>query len=85
MPRLFHSQGDEAGMHILINVHTDNDEDALAEAALAKGIRVYGLNEYRKATRSMQPSFLIGFGGLADDRIAFAVKRLMDAWNIRKN
>ena len=77
--------GDEAGMHILINVQTDRDEEALAEVALAKGIRVYGLSEYRKATRSMQPSFLIGFGGLADDQIACAVKQLMDAWNIRKN
>ena len=57
--------GDEAGMHILINVHTDRDEEALAEAALANGIRVYGLSEYHKVTRSMQPSFLIGFGGLS--------------------
>lgn len=77
--------GDEAGMHILINVQTDRDEEALTEAALAKGIRVYGLSEYHKVTRTMQPSFLIGFGGLADDKIAFAVKQLMDAWNVRKN
>lgn len=76
--------GDEAGMHILINVHTDEDETVLAKAALAQGIRVYGLNEYRKSEKSIQPSFLIGFGGLADDRIAWTVEQLMNAWNIEK-
>ncbi|MGG0670172.1 PLP-dependent aminotransferase family protein [Lederbergia citrisecunda] len=76
--------GDEAGMHIIINVHTNEDEDTLVDAALAKGIRVYGLNDYRKASKSRQPSFLIGFGGLTDDRIPWTVERLMEAWNIEK-
>lgn len=76
--------GDEAGMHILINVHTEEDEDSLSNAALAEGIRVYGLNEYRKAEKSVQPAFLIGFGGLADDRIAWTVEQLMNVWNIEK-
>ncbi|MCM3745712.1 PLP-dependent aminotransferase family protein [Sporosarcina luteola] len=76
--------GDEAGMHILINVHTDRDENSLAKAALERGIRVYGLNEYRKAVRSVQPSFLFGFGGLEDVRIPRAVEQLMEAWDIRK-
>ena len=77
--------GDEAGMHILITVHTNDEEEALVKSAHSKGIRVYGLNEYRKATRSAQPSFLLGFGGLADERIAQAVKQLMAAWNIREH
>jgi GntR family transcriptional regulator / MocR family aminotransferase len=76
--------GDEAGMHILINIHTDDDEKALAKAALSKGIRVYGLNDYRTATNSAHSSFLLGFGGLAEDEVAYAVKRLMEAWNIQK-
>ncbi|MCM3639503.1 PLP-dependent aminotransferase family protein [Sporosarcina luteola] len=76
--------GDEAGMHILINVHTDEDEESLANVALAQGIRVYGLNEYRKSAKSVQPSFLFGFGGLEDERIPRAVEQLMEAWGIKK-
>lgn len=74
--------GDEAGMHILINVHRDADEEALTNAALDQGIRVYGLNEYRKAAKNTRPAFLIGFGGLSDDQIGWTVERLMGAWNI---
>lgn len=77
--------GDEAGMHIIIHVHTKMDEEAFTEAALANGIRVYGLNAYRTASRSEHPAFLIGFGGFADTEIAVAVDRLMEAWHIRKN
>lgn len=77
--------GDEAGMHIIITVHTGLDEDALMTTASAKGIRVYGLNAYRTASRSEYPSFLIGFGGLADTDIASAVQQLMEAWHICRN
>lgn len=77
--------GDEAGMHIIIDVHTSMDEDALTAAAIAKGIHVYGLNAYRTASKSEHPSFLIGFGGLADTVIASAIQQLMEAWSISKN
>lgn len=76
--------GDEAGMHILINIHTDDDEAMLTKRALNKGIRVYGLNEYRKVEKKQRPSFLIGFGGLSDAQIPEYVERLMSAWKIDK-
>ncbi|MHC8514881.1 MocR-like pyridoxine biosynthesis transcription factor PdxR [Sporosarcina sp. ITBMC105] len=76
--------GDEAGMHILINVHTGMDEQTLEKAALMKGIRVYGLRAYRTATTSDTPSFLIGFGGLTDTDICSAVEQLMNAWHIKR-
>ena len=82
-PKISYS-GDEAGMHILISVHTDDDEDTLTERAVNKGIRVYGLNEYRKVANKQQPSFLIGFGGLEDAQIPEAVRLLMEAWTIEK-
>lgn len=76
--------GDEAGMHILINVHTGVDEQTLEKAALMKGIRVYGLRAYRTATTSGTPSFLIGFGGLTDTDICSAVEQLMNVWHIKR-
>lgn len=76
--------GDEAGMHIILTVHTEINEQILTEAARKASIRVYGLNEYRTAPKTGEPSFLIGFGGLSIDEITTAVKDLMIAWHIEK-
>ncbi|MDN4609209.1 PLP-dependent aminotransferase family protein [Sporosarcina highlanderae] len=77
--------GDEAGMHILINVHTDDDEVTLTQRASDEGIRVFGLNEYRKVLGHLHPSFLIGFGGLSDAQIPESIDKLMKAWGIDRN
>lgn len=76
--------GEEAGMHIIVTVHTKENEESLTEAARKAGIRVYGLNGYRTAPVAGEPSFLIGFGGLSEDQLNVAVDALMEAWNIRK-
>lgn len=75
--------GDEAGMHIIVNVHLDKDEKELLHAAKNANIRVYGLHEYRSKTTSRTPSFLIGFGGLSEKDIAAAIPKLMVAWEIK--
>ncbi|WP_342507608.1 PLP-dependent aminotransferase family protein [Sporosarcina sp. FSL K6-2383] len=77
--------GDEAGMHIIITVHTHATEDSLVEAASLANIRVYGLNGYRTAPMTGEPSFLIGFGGLSVDEIAETVDALMKSWHIEKD
>ncbi|WP_342513890.1 PLP-dependent aminotransferase family protein [Sporosarcina sp. FSL K6-1522] len=77
--------GDEAGMHIMITVHTDIPEEVLTEVARTSDIRVYGLNDYRTAPVIGVPSFLLGFGGLATDDIRNAVDSLMHAWSINKS
>ncbi|MBE1557161.1 PLP-dependent aminotransferase family protein [Sporosarcina limicola] len=77
--------GDEAGMHINVNVHTDVCEELLTEAARKAGIRVYGLNGYRTTPIDSDPSFLIGFGGLSVDEISKLIDKLMKTWDIQKD
>ena len=77
--------GEEAGMHIIITVHDNRNEDKLTQLAKAAGIRVYGLNKYRKEPINDEPSFLIGFGGLSVDTIKRAIDTLMIAWEIKKS
>lgn len=78
--------GDEAGMHILVHVHKTNlSEQSLVQIAAAAGIRVYGLNGYRKGAPLTEPSFLIGFGGLQEKDIQRAIDKLMMHWNIKKS
>ncbi|MBO1913845.1 hypothetical protein J4G37_54655, partial [Microvirga sp. 3-52] len=77
--------GEEAGMHIIITVHTDSTEEKLIESAKRAGIRIYGLNNYRKNPVEGKPSFLIGFGGLSVDTIEKTIKDLMQVWKINKS
>lgn len=76
--------GDEAGMHIILTVHTETNERSLAIAAKKASIRVYGLNGYRTAPKEGEPSFLLGFGGLSTEAIKQAIEDLMYAWSIEK-
>ncbi|MCZ2260879.1 MocR-like pyridoxine biosynthesis transcription factor PdxR [Sporosarcina sp. G11-34] len=76
--------GDEAGMHIIVTVHTGESEQMLTTAAEKVGIRLYGLNSYRTTPILGEPSFLIGFGGLSVHSITDAINNLMRAWGIRK-
>jgi GntR family transcriptional regulator / MocR family aminotransferase len=77
--------GEEAGMHIIITIHTDCTEEKLIESAKKSGIRIYGLNKYRKNPVEGEPSFLIGFGGLSVDTIKKTIEDLMHAWKINKS
>ncbi|MFJ7936871.1 PLP-dependent aminotransferase family protein [Sporosarcina sp. NPDC096371] len=77
--------GDEAGMHIIITVHTDATEETLVKMASSANIRVYGLNGYRTAPLTGEPSFLIGFGGLSVKEITHTVNALMKSWRIEKS
>ncbi|PIC62730.1 GntR family transcriptional regulator [Sporosarcina sp. P13] len=76
--------GDEAGMHILLHVHTERTEKELLELALDAGIKLRGLNTYRVIHVHSVPSFLIGFGGLSEDEIRMGVNKLLHVWNIKK-
>ena len=71
-------------MHIIVTVHTTITEESLVDIAHLANIRVYGLNGYRTAPIIGEPSFLIGFGGLAVDEITSTVDALMTSWQIEK-
>lgn len=74
--------GDEAGMHIIIKVHTQTSEEQLTAIAEKAGIRIYGLNKYRTKTVHEEPSFIIGFGGFPDEHIKPSIDQLMKVWDI---
>ncbi|MHA6261419.1 MocR-like pyridoxine biosynthesis transcription factor PdxR [Sporosarcina sp. CAU 1771] len=76
--------GDEAGMHILVTVHSNKSEAVLTEMAAKKGIHIFGLTNYRTLSVNEEPSFLIGFGGLSVLSITNAIDSLMNAWEIQK-
>lgn len=76
--------GDEAGMHVLLHIHTTRTEKELISEALQSGIKVRGLDTYKVMPDQSPPSFLIGFGGLTENDIKLAIPKLLDVWNIKK-
>lgn len=73
--------GLEAGCHALLELPEGVAEDEVVDAALRKGVRVYGLGRYRvDAERSgeaaVPPAIVLGFGNVSEDRIRRGVEVL---------
>ena len=78
--------GDHAGMHILISVPSAKLEHELKQIANENGIAVYPVSDYLlKPIDYDQPTFLLGFGGVALEDIEPAIHKLMTCWGINRN
>ncbi|MFP3153038.1 PLP-dependent aminotransferase family protein [Lachnospiraceae bacterium ZAX-1] len=78
-----HIFGENAGLHLLVQVHTGKTEEAVTKAAQAMDVRVYGLKEYMIGNHTIEehkmsgcPTFILGFAGLTEKEIVEGMKRL---------
>jgi len=69
-------QGIAAGLHFMIELSADWDEQAVVAAAARRSVRVYGASDYRANPRSGPPALLVGYGGIAESEMPAAVKHL---------
>ncbi|MFB5089715.1 PLP-dependent aminotransferase family protein [Psychrobacillus sp. PGGUH221] len=79
--------GEQAGMHILLTIHTSKKEEELVLLAKNSGIRVYGLREYATEDTDVatDPKIVLGFGGIDVLEIPSSINALMNAWDIKKH
>ncbi|RDV24737.1 GntR family transcriptional regulator, partial [Lysinibacillus fusiformis] len=78
--------GEQAGMHILLDVKHKLPEKQLQQLAFQAGIGIYPLSDYRlDYVESSQAQFLLGFGGIPVQVIEQSIEQLMDCWGIQKN
>jgi GntR family transcriptional regulator/MocR family aminotransferase len=68
--------GVAAGLHLMIELDHDVDEDAVLTAAKRRSIRVYGAGGYRAKPQCGPPALVVGYGGLPESGIREAVKHL---------
>lgn len=63
--------GDNAGLHVLVEVETSYSEKELLERAKRAGIGVHGLSEYQinQSAETKYPTLLLGYGNLTEDEI----------------
>nr|WP_283163343.1 PLP-dependent aminotransferase family protein [Sporolactobacillus mangiferae] len=69
--------GQDAGLHIVLEVKTLRPRSLLISDAIKSGIRVYELSACQS---TKYPMVLIGFGGLSIDEIREGIKLLHQTW-----
>ncbi|WP_418057180.1 PLP-dependent aminotransferase family protein [Priestia megaterium] len=73
--------GELAGLHILVRVHNDMNEQQLINAARKQDVSVYGTSRYWLTEVPRQkPHILLGFGSLGKEEIEEGIRRLKNAW-----
>jgi GntR family transcriptional regulator/MocR family aminotransferase len=70
-----HVQGAAAGMHVLLRLPRDSDDDGIAAEAAARGIGVRALSPMHQA-QSDERGLLLGYGRLPEGRIPAALDAL---------
>ncbi|MDG0060582.1 PLP-dependent aminotransferase family protein [Priestia sp. P5] len=73
--------GEYAGLHILVRVHNDMNEQQLINAARKQDVSVYGTSRYwLTEVPKQKPHILLGFGSLGKEEIEEGIRRLRKAW-----
>jgi len=74
--------GDNAGMHLLVEVDTDLRQEYVVSRAKEKGVLVYTLEEYQipgsKIKDKEFPILLLGYGGLSEEQMVQGVGLLRE-------
>lgn len=74
--------GQDAGLHLLLNVNNGMNEQQLVQSAKNRGVRVYGLSEYcsLECESIPQSTLVIGYSCIPCTEIEQAVNLLEKAW-----
>ena len=74
--------GKETGLHVLLEVLSDQDSQTLTRAAASIGIKVTPLSDYTFDPQSApeHPLVIMGYGGIHSEQIAPAVRMLNEVW-----
>lgn len=76
--------GEQAGMHLLLTIHTQKKEEELVALAQQANIQIYGLNKYITfPIEETLPKLVLGFGGLEFSTISTTIHELMKAIKIK--
>ncbi|AIQ10820.1 MocR-like pyridoxine biosynthesis transcription factor PdxR [Paenibacillus durus] len=73
--------GRNAGFHLLLTVKSSGAEEELAAAAREANVRIAPMGyTWWNQPACTEPSFILGFGGILEERIDDGIKALKEAW-----
>jgi GntR family transcriptional regulator/MocR family aminotransferase len=71
----------QAGLHILLEMQSEQTEEELACSAASVGVKVYPISANWMTRRERhRPRILLGFGGLTEEEIRAGIGLLREAW-----
>ncbi|MNO25362.1 HTH-type transcriptional regulatory protein GabR [compost metagenome] len=71
--------GDEAGLHLLIQLKTPVKEEAIADKAIQSGLKIYPARDYFVASKPESASFLLGYANLTEHQIRTGIELFAEA------
>ena len=71
--------GDNAGLHLVLELPADADDRRITAAALEHGIIVRPLTSYYSQANAAHPGLLLGYGCVATEQICPALEGLASA------
>ncbi|MBM7602704.1 GntR family transcriptional regulator/MocR family aminotransferase [Metabacillus crassostreae] len=75
--------GQKSGLHIVLEVKNNMNENELISKAASKGVKVYPLSiYYQDGLQSKVHRILLGFGGLTETEIHIGIRLLKVAWEL---
>lgn len=70
-------EGENAGLHIVVSMHTKASETDIIENAKKEGIHLYSLSEhYIQKPKEYIPTFLMGFANISEENIQTGIQKL---------
>lgn len=72
--------GDNAGLHVLVEVESSESEAVLCHKAWMAGVEIHGLSEYciGPAKKTLYPTLLLGYGNLGEEEMRRGIARLRE-------
>ncbi|PGB04686.1 PLP-dependent aminotransferase family protein [Bacillus toyonensis] len=73
--------GEQSGLHIVLRIHNNMNEQELIESAKKQSIKLYPLSPYDFVNDLRKESYvLLGFGSIPENKIETVVNLLNEAW-----
>ena len=69
-------RGVAAGLHLMIELGKNTDEQKVIEAGTKRSIGLRGASAYRAMPSPAPPGLVLGYGGLADKAVVPGVRQL---------
>jgi GntR family transcriptional regulator/MocR family aminotransferase len=71
--------GDEAGLHLLIELDTPVNAELIAQRALQYGSKIYPASDYFINSKPKRATFLLGYSNLTENQIRMGIKQVARA------
>lgn len=77
-PQVLNISGADSGIHIVVTLKTEKDDQEIVSACFKKGIRIQALSEFYNSSKTSSSKFILGFGSLNKESISKGVKGIIE-------